>query len=59
MTRELAVKVPQTLPPGLYLVQWRVLSIDSHRTTGRFTLTYDPQVGADSQPKKSTAKPKP
>lgn len=42
VTRELAVKLPETLPPGLYLVQWKVLSIDSHRTTGSFTLTYDP-----------------
>ncbi len=42
VTRELAVKLPETLPPGLYLVQWKVLSIDSHRTTGKFTLTYGP-----------------
>ncbi len=43
VTRELAVKLPETLAPGLYLVQWKVLSIDSHRTTGKFTLTYTPQ----------------
>ena len=42
VTRELAVKLPQTLAPGLYLVQWQVLSIDSHRVTGKFTLTYAP-----------------
>lgn len=42
VTRELAVKLPETLVPGLYLVQWKVLSIDSHRTTGKFTLTYAP-----------------
>ena len=42
VTRELAVKLPQTLAPGLYLVQWKILSIDSHRTTGKFTLTYSP-----------------
>jgi methionine-rich copper-binding protein CopC len=41
VTRELAVKLPDILPPGLYLVQWQVLSIDSHRTTGMFTLTYE------------------
>jgi len=41
VTRELAVKLPETLAPGVYLVQWRVLSIDSHRTTGKFTLMYD------------------
>jgi methionine-rich copper-binding protein CopC len=45
VTRELAVTLPATLPPGLYLVQWQVLSIDSHRTTGQFTLTYDPPAG--------------
>jgi copper resistance protein C len=44
VTRDLAVKLPETLPPGLYLVQWQVFSIDSHRTTGSFTLTYDPQA---------------
>ena len=49
VTRELAVKLPATLAPGVYLVQWRVLSIDSHRTTGKFTLTYDPGTdNADS-----------
>jgi methionine-rich copper-binding protein CopC len=41
-TRELAVTLPTTLAPGLYLVQWQILSIDSHRTTGNFTLTYAP-----------------
>lgn len=44
VTRELAVKLPTTLSPGLYLIQWQVLSIDSHRTTGKFTLTYDPKT---------------
>ncbi len=42
VTRELAVKLPKRLPAGLYLIQWKVLSIDSHRTTGKFTLAYDP-----------------
>jgi hypothetical protein len=44
VAQELAVLLPTTLPPGLYLVQWKVLSIDAHRTTGRFTLMYDPQT---------------
>lgn len=42
ITQELAVHLPEALPAGLYLIQWRVLSVDSHRTTGRFTLTYKP-----------------
>ena len=42
VTQELAVRLPATLAAGLYLIEWRVLSIDSHRTTGRFTLTYTP-----------------
>lgn len=42
ITQELIVRLPATLPAGLYLIQWRVLSVDSHRTTGRFTLTYTP-----------------
>jgi methionine-rich copper-binding protein CopC len=41
-TRELAVQLPETLAPGLYLIEWQILSIDSHRTTGKFTLTYAP-----------------
>jgi methionine-rich copper-binding protein CopC len=44
ITRELAVKLPATLAPGVYLVQWQVLSIDSHRTSGKFTLTYAPRT---------------
>ena len=42
VTQELAVRLPEDLRAGLYLIQWQVLSIDSHRTTGRFTLTYTP-----------------
>ena len=42
ITQELIVRLPATLPAGLYLIQWQVLSVDSHRTTGRFTLTYAP-----------------
>lgn len=42
VTRELAVRLPDVLAAGLYLIEWQVLSIDSHRTTGRFTLIYNP-----------------
>ena len=42
ITQELEVRLPEDLPGGLYVVQWQVLSVDSHRTTGRFTLTYKP-----------------
>ena len=42
ITQKLAVRVPEILPAGLYLIQWQVLSVDSHRTSGRFTLTYEP-----------------
>ena len=42
ITQELAVRLPEDLAAGLYLVNWQVLSVDSHRTTGRFTLTYVP-----------------
>jgi methionine-rich copper-binding protein CopC len=57
VTQELAVMLPETLPPGLYLVQWRVLSIDSHRTTGNFTLTYDPQAPASPEAEKTRPTP--
>ena len=42
ITQELAVRLPEHLAAGLYLVKWQVLSVDSHRTTGRFTFTYTP-----------------
>ena len=53
ITQELAVTLPETLTPGLYLVQWKVLSIDSHRTTGKFTLTYDPKAVANPEADKA------
>ena len=42
ISQELAVRLPEELAAGLYLIKWQVLSVDSHRTTGRFTLTYNP-----------------
>lgn len=34
------LRVPlKPLPPGTYLVKWRVLSVDTHRTQGSFTFT--------------------
>ena len=42
VTQELVVRLPEHLSAGLYLIEWQILSIDSHRTTGRFTLTYSP-----------------
>jgi methionine-rich copper-binding protein CopC len=41
-TREVGVRLPETLAPGRYLVQWAVLAIDTHRTQGSFMFTYDP-----------------
>ncbi len=32
----------KTLPPGTYKVVWRVLSIDTHVTTGTFTFSVAP-----------------
>lgn len=40
--REVGVRLPESLAPGRYLVQWVVLAIDAHRTRGSFTFTYDP-----------------
>ncbi|ETX01301.1 MAG: hypothetical protein ETSY1_07870 [Candidatus Entotheonella factor] len=51
VTRELAVQLPDTLPPSVYLVQWKVLSIDSHRVTGQFTLTYAPSAPSSGETK--------
>ena len=34
------LRVPlKALPPGTYMVNWRVLSVDTHRTQGNFTFT--------------------
>ena len=41
-TREVGVRLPETLAPGRYIVQWVVLAIDAHRTQGSFMFTYDP-----------------
>ena len=30
------------LPPGTYTVEWRVLSVDTHRSQGRFTFAVRP-----------------
>lgn len=35
----LTVSLPRALPPGSYVVKWRVLSIDTHVTEGEFTFT--------------------
>ena len=40
--REVGVRLPETLAPGRYIVQWMVLAIDAHRTQGSLTFTYDP-----------------
>jgi len=40
--REVGVRLPETLAPGRYIVQWMVLAIDAHRTQGSFMFTYDP-----------------
>jgi len=37
------LRVPlKALPPGIYLVSWRVLSVDTHRTQGSFTFKVGP-----------------
>jgi methionine-rich copper-binding protein CopC len=37
------LRVPlKALPPGTYLVSWRVLSVDTHRTQGSFTFRVGP-----------------
>ena len=41
-TREVGIRLPETLTPGRYIVQWMVLAIDTHRTQGSFMFTYDP-----------------
>jgi methionine-rich copper-binding protein CopC len=42
--REVGVRLPETLAPGDYIVQWMVLAIDTHRTQGSFMFTYAPSA---------------
>src|SRR6516164_6287291 len=36
---ELEVSLSPILPPGTYEVVWKVVSVDTHMTTGKFTFT--------------------
>jgi hypothetical protein len=38
----LIVKVGKTLPPGVYTVTWRAVSVDTHHTQGDFQFTVTP-----------------
>jgi methionine-rich copper-binding protein CopC len=38
---EMRVALPR-LAPGMYRVSWRVMSVDTHRTTGTFPFRVDP-----------------
>ena len=39
--KTLTIPLPN-LPPGDYRLSWRVISVDTHRTEGRFTFTVRP-----------------
>ena len=38
----LVARVGKTLPPGVYTVSWRAVSLDTHRTQGAFKFTVTP-----------------
>jgi copper resistance protein C len=38
----LIVKIAKPLPPGVYTVNWRAVSFDTHRTQGSFDFTVKP-----------------
>ena len=38
----LIVKVGKALPPGVYTVNWRAVSVDTHHTQGDFQFTVTP-----------------
>jgi copper resistance protein C len=38
----LVVPITAPLPPGVYRVNWHVLSVDSHKTQGSFTFEVRP-----------------
>ncbi len=39
---QLTTRVTNPLMPGTYTVQWRAVSVDTHRTQGTFTFTVAP-----------------
>jgi len=39
------IRLKEDLPPGPYAVMWRVLSIDTHITSGFYFFTYEPADG--------------
>jgi copper resistance protein C len=40
--KTLILKLRGTLSPGIYRVDWKAVSVDSHKTTGTFTFTVKP-----------------
>lgn len=42
---EIRVRLQEDLPPGPYVVMWRVLSVDTHITWGHYVFTYAPAEG--------------
>jgi methionine-rich copper-binding protein CopC len=42
-TAEVGLRLKPGLPPGTYVVMWRVLSIDTHTTQGFYVFTYAPR----------------
>jgi methionine-rich copper-binding protein CopC len=38
----LHVRFGHALKPGVYVVRWHVVSVDTHRTSGRYKFTIDP-----------------
>lgn len=39
---EIVIQLPEDGKPGTYIAMWRVLSIDTHITSGFYVFTYDP-----------------
>lgn len=42
---EIQIILKEELPPGPYVVMWRVLSVDTHITWGHYVFTYAPADG--------------
>lgn len=40
--KTLVVPLTAPLPPGVYVVRWHVVSVDTHKTQGDFTFTLKP-----------------
>lgn len=43
-SEQVVINLQEELSPGVYVVMWRILSIDTHATEGFFVFGYAPET---------------